>query len=321
MAHRPSIARLLALAPPTLGRGVLLLALVCWGGAFSSALDGLNHFAPFWLVFSVAALAFCVAAGAQARGWAAFCAVAVIAQIGIIAPEFVRSGAGHAAPAQAGQQVRVIWLNTWLGGRGSEDVLRYLEASGADFLLVSELHDEGQPEYQRLRELYPTVIRCQGEHECNTTIYARRTPVAQSTPAGLRVAIGEFDIDGAPLRLIAAHAARPNPPGRQQRELAALAGIITDGDTENCILGGDFNSTPWSFTLRHFDQASELQRHTRAMPTWPAQEWTRFRLSALFAFLPIDHMYSGARWRLVSLRRGPRTSSDHFPIEATFQAR
>ena len=121
------------------------------------------------------------------------------------------------------------------------------------------------------------------------------------------------------LRILVAHVARPNPPERQQRELASSLEVIGD-DASDVILAGDFNSTPWSFTLRRFDEASTLQRHTRALPTWPAQAWTRFYLPAIAPFLPIDHVYSGSRWRLTSLRRGPRTSSDHYPIEATFQA-
>jgi len=129
--------------------------------------------------------------------------------------------------------------------------------------------------------------------------------------------MGEFDIDGAPLRLIAAHVARPNPPQRQQQEFTALRQLI-GADTSNVILAGDFNSTPWSFGLRRFDHGAGLQRYTRALPTWPAQAWTRFYLPAIAPFLPIDHAYSGANWRLVSLQRGRKTSSDHYPIEATF---
>jgi endonuclease/exonuclease/phosphatase (EEP) superfamily protein YafD len=141
----------------------------------------------------------------------------------------------------------------------------------------------------------------------------------QQASSDVRLVLGQFDIDGAPLTLISAHIARPNPPGVQQRELANLADIIHSYDRNDVILAGDFNATPWSFSLRRFDTDSGLTRHTRAIPTWPAQAWTRLNLPALFAFLPIDHIYSGAAWRPIMVRRGPRTSSDHYPIEATFR--
>ncbi len=302
--------------PALCARGAVLLALGAWGGAFSPLLDGLNHFAPIWLLLSFCAGLACILSGA--RGWAAYCLVAALAHAAIMAPEFMRPMSSP-APASSERTIRVVWLNTWMGSRPTEEVLRYLETSGADFVLVSELHDEGQEGFQRLRAAYPTMIRCAGGHECNTMIFAKRPALTQQTNVGLRASIGEFDVDGARLRLIAAHLARPNPPAGQQREFRALTEAVGDAP-QDVILAGDFNSTPWSFSLRRFDAASGLQRHTRAMATWPAQPWTRLQLPALVAFLPIDHVYSGSRWRLVSLRRGPRTSSDHYPIEATFTA-
>ncbi len=299
-----------------LARSSILLALAAWGGAFSPLLDGLNHFAPIWLLASLGAGLACFLCGA--RGWAAYCLVAALAHGAIMAPEFLRPMSPPVA-ATSERTIRVLWLNTWMGSRPTEEVLHYLETSGADFVLVSELHDEGQEGFQRLRAAYPTMIRCEGGHECNTIIFAKRPALDQQTNQGLRASIGEFDVDGARLRLIAAHLARPNPPAGQQREFRALIDTI-GAASDNVILAGDFNSTPWSFSLRRFDTANGLRRHTRALPTWPAQAWTRLRLPAITPFLPIDHVYSGSRWRLVSLRRGPRTSSDHYPIEATFTA-
>lgn len=302
--------------PDHLARGAVLLALAAWGGAFSPLLDGLNHFAPIWLLASLGAGLACFLIGA--RGWAAYCLLAALAHGAIMAPEFLRPTSPRATGASE-RTIRVVWLNTWMGSRPTEEVLHYLATSGADFVLVSELHDEGQEGFRRLREAYPTMIRCEGGHECNTMVFAKRPALDQETNPGLRASVGEFDVDGARLRLIAAHLARPNPPAGQQREFQALAETIGDAP-EDVILAGDFNSTPWSFALRRFDEASGLECLTRALPTWPAQAWTRLRLPAIAPFLPIDHVYSGSRWRLVSLRRGPRTSSDHYPIEATFVA-
>lgn len=319
MKLEPVIDKLQRFGPLTASCGASVMGIACWAGAFSPALDGLNHFAPFWLLFSLGAIAACLFFRRADRIAIGLASLGALLQLGIIAPEFVRSSAPRASIDAAAPQVRIVWLNTWLGNRPSGDVLEYLEQTDADFLLVSELHDEGQAGFRRLRELYPTLIACVGGHECNTRIYARREAITIETPGDLRAVSGTFDIDGAPLRLVAAHMPRPNPPGRQQRALSDLVRVVQSDGAENVILAGDFNSTPWSFTLRNFDAASGLDRHTRALPTWPAQAWTRLRLPALFAFLPIDHVYSGERWRLVDLRRGRRTSSDHYPIEATFQ--
>ncbi len=317
MAIEPLITHARKWGPSIAAVGVLVLAIACWSGAISLSFDGLTHFAPIWMALSLCAVVVCVFFGD--RKDVAIAVAAVALQAGIIAPEFLRHEPPRAVFVEGAPTVRIVWLNTWLGARSSDGVLDYLETSGADFLLLAELHDEGQRGFRRLRELYPTRIVCTRDEDCDTSIYARRPVVSSSASDDLRIANASFGIDGAPLRLIAAHMPRPNPPGLQQAALAELAALIESDAPENVILAGDFNSTPWSFTLRDFDKSISLDRQTRALPTWPAQTWSRLRLPALFAFLPIDHAYSGGNWRLVELRRGPRTTSDHYPIEATFQ--
>jgi endonuclease/exonuclease/phosphatase (EEP) superfamily protein YafD len=82
------------------------------------------------------------------------------------------------------------------------------------------------------------------------------------------------------------------------------------------VLGGDFNSTPWSFQRRRDDQALGLIRRDRALWSWPTGEGQP-RLPAPFPFLPLDHIYAGPGWATTSVRRGPRLGSDHYPIIVT----
>ena len=84
---------------------------------------------------------------------------------------------------------------------------------------------------------------------------------------------------------------------------------------ERLIVTGDFNSAPWSFQRRRWDKAFGLVRRERAIPSWPAQAVGR--LPWLGAFLPIDHVFAGPGWATVSARRGPRLSSDHYPLVVT----
>jgi endonuclease/exonuclease/phosphatase (EEP) superfamily protein YafD len=83
------------------------------------------------------------------------------------------------------------------------------------------------------------------------------------------------------------------------------------------IIAGDFNSTPWSFALRRQDRLFGIERRTRALATWPART---LRSEAPFPFLPIDHVYAGKGWRTVSMQRGPRLGSDHYPVIVVLQA-
>lgn len=40
----------------------------------------------------------------------------------------------------------------------------------------------------------------------------------------------------------------------------------------------------------------------------------RFKPPTPFPMLPIDHVYAGKGWRAVSVTRGPRLGSDHYPM-------
>ena len=84
---------------------------------------------------------------------------------------------------------------------------------------------------------------------------------------------------------------------------------------EHVILVGDFNSTPWSFARRREETALGLERRTRILPTYPANG--PFGV----ALLPIDHVYAGPGWGTVSINRGPRLGSDHYPIVAVLAPR
>ena len=114
------------------------------------------------------------------------------------------------------------------------------------------------------------------------------------------------------------HLTWPIPPGRQQagaRQFAEMAGHFPK---PRLIVAGDFNSTPWSHTLRRIDRAFGLERRDRADFSWPVDRVSRFRLSAPFPFLPIDHLYAGSDWRTVKVERGPRgLGSDHLPLIVT----
>ena len=301
---------------------ILVGACARLAGAFPQ-LDLINQAAPFWLAAAIAGLIATHFAFSNRRerifANMAF-GLALIAHGTSIAPEFMRASpppaTASAVDADA-PRVRIVWLNTQ-SGSSPEDVTEYLVNSGADFLLLGEYPEDSIPD--ELRAAYPHHAACREPHDCNVTLLSRHAPLAQNlaeTDSTLRVTWADFEIEGAPLRVIATHLNRPYPARRYIAQRSELLSLVTNGPSDT-VLAGDFNAAPWSVALSEFDRHSGLTRHDRAMPTWPAAQWTRFGLPALFAFMPIDHVYSGGAWRLVSIRRGPRTHADHFPIEAEF---
>jgi endonuclease/exonuclease/phosphatase (EEP) superfamily protein YafD len=299
------------------------IAAASWLALLSPALDLLNHIAPLWLLLALAGLVTAQFAPVEGRERIGVCvafALAALAHAALIAPEWLRSA--PETHAEDGPRMRIVWLNTQ-SGSAPEGVSDYLLNSGADFLLLAEYHPEGNTIPANLAAAYPHFAACLEPHDCNVAILSRHPPQAQrdtyaASQAGLRMAWADFEIDGAPLRLIGVHMYRPYPAQRYIAQRDELLSFVAESNSANTIMAGDFNAAPWSFVLRAIDQNGGLTRHDRAMLTWPAAPWTRLRLPAPEAFMPLDHVYSGDNWRLVSIRRGPRTGADHYPIEAEF---
>lgn len=302
----------------------LAVAALSLGGAAAEWLDLINQAAP--LLFA-AALAGAIVGwlpfernGSRLKAMSAF-AAAALTHAALIAPEFTRAIPDPVSGADA-PRVRVVWLNAQ-SGTANESVLDYLLATDADFIMLSEFHAEADMVTPALAAAYPHNQTCDEPHACNVIVLSRQAALAarpehEISPTELRVVWAEYEVEGAPLRLIATHLQRPYPVARQAGQRAELLEVLGAGARENTILAGDFNATPWSFALQRFDEDSGLTRYDRAMPTWPAAAWTRLRLPAPAAFMAIDHVYAGQNWRLASIRRGSRTGADHFPIEAEF---
>jgi endonuclease/exonuclease/phosphatase (EEP) superfamily protein YafD len=117
--------------------------------------------------------------------------------------------------------------------------------------------------------------------------------------------------------VIGVHYTWPTPDGMQQAQGRRLETYIDRYPKDRLIVAGDLNSTPWSFTRRDEDRRFGLERRTRALFSWPAQEFSRRRLRVPFPFLPIDHVYAGSGWRTVKVERGPVLGSDHYPVIVT----
>ncbi len=107
----------------------------------------------------------------------------------------------------------------------------------------------------------------------------------------------------------------------QKRELARYFATLPQDST---VVAGDFNATPWSFALRSVQASMGLRRVTHGIATFPARPYDGVGVGNPFrklpggvAYLAIDNIFAGRAWRAVSVERGPRLGSDHYPIAAT----
>ncbi len=273
-------------------------ALLSLGGAVSERLDVLTHFMPFYFAGGVLALALAVAGRAE------------------LAPILLAARPG-ATPT--GKHLKLIQFNLWAGNFDPERTAKWIVAENADIVVVEEAIGAGASVPPAIAHQYPYRTTCRVDFDCSTLILSAAPPEASGDLWGagrtpLSGAWAKFGDGAGAFTVVAAHFTRPFPAGPQQAQSRRLADILDRFDKSSLIVAGDFNSTPWSFALRRQDARFGLARLTRAMFTWPAARFTRWRLWSPLPFLPLDHVYAGSGWRAVSVARGPRLGSDHYPV-------
>jgi endonuclease/exonuclease/phosphatase (EEP) superfamily protein YafD len=288
------------------------------GGRFSDWLDVLAHFTPIWLALAIAAALLTLPtpkSGARTTTrWMSGLAAGLA--ILLMAPE-LWAARPKPAPKALGARLKLIQLNSWSGRNTDiEGTLDWLDAQKADVIVLEEVK---KPLREAILRRGGYHVTCEWSSLCGVTILSRVEPIATGTPNlpghKFPVARATFAAPGGPFTVIGAHYTWPIPPGHQQQQGERLSALIAHFQSDRLIVTGDFNSTPWSFTRRREDRMFDLERRTRALFSWP-RVMSRGRIVVPFPFLPIDHVYAGQAWRTVSIARGPKLGSDHYPVIA-----
>lgn len=304
------------LAPPLLliAAGCAAAAAGAQQGRHSLRWDLLTHFTPIWALGALTCglLAFLLLSGLSRWIVIGASAVGLFFSALLIVPEFIRDAGPSAAPDAPGA-LKVIQFNVWSHNPDPVGTVDWIIAQQPDIVVL----EETTPAVRRLLEAR-TGWRAPCR-DCEVMIYSRFEP--SMTRLGLGRAPGPlghvtYRDEHGPFTVIGVHNAWPTDGKDQQRQEARLAAVIGAYPRERLIVTGDFNSTPWSFARRNWDKVFGIPRRDRALFTWPAGVMAPIKMTAPAAFLPIDHVYAGPGWATVSITRGPKLGSDHYPVVA-----
>jgi endonuclease/exonuclease/phosphatase (EEP) superfamily protein YafD len=305
-----------------------LCAIAAFLGFAHPLLDLLNHAQP--VLFPGALLALVTTTLLKPSIWRAalvtLTATGFLASGVIVVPEFMTALTPRAPLPTDGRPVYRLMTHNLLGSNDRfGEIAGQIAALAPDILTFQEYF---APQHRALQPLlsgdYPYFARCNGGRRGYIAIYARLPfeiePQAGCIP-GSTARVGRLiahfvGSDGRPFAVATTHLAWPVPIARQQGEFAELKAAML-ASSGPLLLTGDFNSTAWSYTLRHFVTGAGMVRHTRNLATWP-RRLDEYGLAATPAALPIDHVVSRGPAAVHGVAVGDPVGSDHAPVIVDF---
>jgi endonuclease/exonuclease/phosphatase (EEP) superfamily protein YafD len=315
-------------APWLMEFGVLGVAAACGGaavaaqgGRWNDRLDLLTHVTLVWLAGGLVTLVLAIFLRPSWRKVAAigFALVAVISAGAIVAPDAVQF-AKPRARLSTQKNLKLIEFNAWGRNADPARVAQWLAQEDPDVAVIIE----GSA---LMKSQIAGATGMNAFEGSGALIFTREKPIAEWVAWGTRELPGEsteitwVDLpgpDGQPFSVIGLHLGWPIPSRHAWGQGRKIAAVLQTLDRRRAIMTGDFNSTQWSFRQRAVDASFALERRDHLIPTWPARLPLGRGVPFPVPFMGIDHAYAGRYWKTVSIARGPRMGSDHYPLIMTF---
>lgn len=289
-----------------MGCGLAMLALPV--SRIILPIDMLTHFSLHYMVFGGACLAGFFMPRWHLRTAIVLSVISVVA-IGLLAKQ--KPAIAAVAPQAGEKQLRLMSYNTWLSNPNWQAVANEIKSQNPDIVTLMEFGKEKAPLLKALKAQFPYQIECHKIYYCHLAILSK-IPFAQAKavinwkgPPLIRV---KLDKAAGGISLFAVHTIRPPSFRAHFTQIGALTSLINNTSGLKIVMG-DFNSTPFSRTLNHFPDVTNLKRIT-GKPSWPT----------LFAQLPqlaIDHIFVSPQIKVALPEYlGADAGSDHYPINA-----
>jgi endonuclease/exonuclease/phosphatase (EEP) superfamily protein YafD len=290
------------------------------------AFDLAAHFRPQLALLSLAAAI--VAAIARAPVPSAVLLASVVANAAPLMPrlagavEMACAGTARDATRDSTGDMRVLALN--LHGRSTDPAAfrRLIEAERPDIVLLTELPRDLGPLTADLPALPVHRLIDQRGSGFDLALFSR-WPFAfwqldRGDGGGLPVLAADIcpaagSNDGACLRIVGVHAARPLEAQAQPQDeqLDRAAHLAAQAPAGGVVLLGDLNLTPWSPRFRELLDDAGLRDASMQLPFEPT-----WRAPLPFLGLAIDHVLTSPGLAVTCSRTGADVGSDHLPVIA-----
>src|SRR5690554_2159292 len=256
-----------------------------------------------------------------------FAALGLAASAYVMVPELL--GAMRQRPvAPETETVTMMTHNLFGMNYEMEKVTAAILVQEPDIIVLQEYFGEQATDlHPALLTSYPFFVRCQGGKRANLGLYSR-IPFEQANDGACpknaygttRTAhiLAQFRTEGGrPFSVMTTHMDWPIPVSRQREQLNALSEVL-DKIEGPLVLAGDFNSTPWSYSLRDFVARNGLVRESANLCSFPMWWYYLGAWRDTVPSLPLEHVMVRDGIVVHDIGTGQPTASDHLLVVFTF---
>lgn len=212
--------------------------------------------------------------------------------------------------------MRFLMANVLQENRNAQSLLRLVDETDPDIILLTEVDDWWIQALQRLIQTHPEAVLEPLSNTYGIALYSQlpltSAKVRYILEDDIPSILAEVDLpDGHVVSLWAVHPAPPRPGDDTDERDAELLIIAKEVAAQEApaIVAGDLNDVAWSSTTTLFQKISgtfdpRIGRGLYATfnADWPFMKW------------PLDHLFASEEWTLGKFRRLADIGSDHFPI-------
>src|SRR5215203_1196320 len=270
------------------------------------AAEILNHFRPFAVIGSGLLLALSLAFGFRSlAAWLA-CLFAITLALLLLSLLYM---APKDTTARA--SLRVVTLNTWANKAQADAIIRFLEQTQADIILLQEIDRQDRAAIlARLQPIYPQMFFDQRPQRSPAILSKQpwlETGVLEPTNDRAVAVWARFEEGGQAFEVASVHTGNPFKPEQQATDIDRLIEFVRSRRGP-IIMGGDFNLTPFSWKLTKLAQLTGLKWAQVFSASWPANRFVPIVL--------LDHILLDGPFALVKVEAGSSAGSDHLPVIA-----
>lgn len=248
----------------------------------------------------------------RAWRWAGCLLVSLLAGfaglVATVTPDTVAKAAVTPAPPLTLMQFNLLYDNKSL-----ESVIGLVRERRPDFVTLQEITPANHYVLAALSKEYPYQVRCHYSRSGDVAVLSRHPQVAGSADGCVPddgLSWMQVEIDGWRMSVAALHLRWPYPFG-QNRNIDRLEAYLKN-IPKPVLMGGDFNSAPWSHSVRRIERAVDAKAVRGLRLTLKVRPYSW----APAVRLPVDHILVPKGMVADSVETGPNIGSDHLPVIA-----